>query len=265
MPGPDVVTIADQTVTLAERQVETVTVGYTQITSEGSHSHTAGQVGADPAGTAAAAVTAHTAAADPHPTYLSQAEGDARYAPLGASGAVFPLSGYGLAAASGDPLNFLANGAVSSGQVALARTWIPANTAITNLWLAVRTGGTYETSAVPNRLALYTDAGVQVTATADDDTLWTTPGWRGGAVAAPVAGQAAGRFVYIGAIWGGFTGVAVPFPTGVDDSHTPWFSVGVGETHRRAMYATGQSALPASFDPASFGTATTFFPLVGVS
>lgn len=38
------------------------------------HATTAAQVGADPAGTAAAAVAAHAAALDPHPTYTTAAE-----------------------------------------------------------------------------------------------------------------------------------------------------------------------------------------------
>jgi hypothetical protein len=42
----------------------------------------AGDVGADASGTAAAAIAAHLAAADPHPTYLTQAEAGALYAPL---------------------------------------------------------------------------------------------------------------------------------------------------------------------------------------
>jgi hypothetical protein len=42
----------------------------------------AGDVGADVNGTAAAAIAAHLAAADPHPTYLTQAEAGALYAPL---------------------------------------------------------------------------------------------------------------------------------------------------------------------------------------
>jgi len=37
----------------------------------------------DPAGTAASAVAAHEAASDPHPTYLTDAEGDAQYSQLG--------------------------------------------------------------------------------------------------------------------------------------------------------------------------------------
>lgn len=39
----------------------------------------AADVGADAAGTAAAAIAAHEAAANPHPDYLTQTEGDARY------------------------------------------------------------------------------------------------------------------------------------------------------------------------------------------
>jgi hypothetical protein len=46
------------------------------------HSVTAAQVGADPTGTAAAAVAAHVALADPHTQYLTAAEGNAAYQPL---------------------------------------------------------------------------------------------------------------------------------------------------------------------------------------
>ena len=44
--------------------------------------YTAGDVGADASGTAAAAVAAHEAAGDPHPGYLTSAEGAAAYQPL---------------------------------------------------------------------------------------------------------------------------------------------------------------------------------------
>lgn len=46
------------------------------------HSVTAAQAGADPAGTAAAAIATHEAAVDPHPGYLTPAEGNAAYQPL---------------------------------------------------------------------------------------------------------------------------------------------------------------------------------------
>ncbi len=47
----------------------------------------AADVGADAAGTAEAAVAAHVAATNPHPEYLTQAEGDTAYAPIAHVGA----------------------------------------------------------------------------------------------------------------------------------------------------------------------------------
>lgn len=47
--------------------------------TDNPHGVTAAQAGADPAGTAAAAVSAHEAAGDPHSQYLTQAEGDSLY------------------------------------------------------------------------------------------------------------------------------------------------------------------------------------------
>lgn len=60
----------------------TLGTGATQA-AHGNHTHTPAAVGADPAGTAAASMTAHTAAADPHTTYLNQTRGDARYSQTG--------------------------------------------------------------------------------------------------------------------------------------------------------------------------------------
>lgn len=175
----------------------------------------------------------------------------------------FPLSGYGLLAASGDPSGFLANSNATNNSIFMARVWIPAGVVVTSLWAAVRTGGSYSATGTPNQLGLYTDAGVQVAITPDDPTLWSASGWRGGALPAPVPAESAGRWTYIGLIVGGYT-VGLPYPTGVDDAHASWFSGGVGATPRRAMYASG-SSLPASFNPSSYGTPTTYLSLVGVS
>lgn len=58
----------------------------------------AADVGADPTGTAAAAVAAHEAAGDPHPQYLTAAEGNAAYEAAGAvaahAAAADPHTGY---------------------------------------------------------------------------------------------------------------------------------------------------------------------------
>jgi hypothetical protein len=177
----------------------------------------------------------------------------------------YPASGYGLKSISVDPMSVQSNSAISSGTIWASRLWIPAGVAITNLWAAVRTGGTHDGSTTPNRLGLYDDTGAQVALTADDSTLWTAAGWRGGALAGgPVAAQGAGRFVYVLWIVRGMTGLAMPFPVNANDANGPYASQGVGGGNRRTMYATGTS-LPASFAPASYGTATGYVSLVGVS
>lgn len=55
------------------------------LDEENPHNTTADQVGADTAGTAAATMQAHLAAADPHPQYLLPVEADALYDQLGAA------------------------------------------------------------------------------------------------------------------------------------------------------------------------------------
>lgn len=56
--------------------------GRTGVVTAQSGDYTPAQVGADPAGTAAAAIVAHLAAGDPHPQYLTPAEADALYAAI---------------------------------------------------------------------------------------------------------------------------------------------------------------------------------------
>ncbi|MGW4426441.1 hypothetical protein [Streptosporangium sp. NPDC004631] len=219
----------------------------------------------DPAGTASAAVSAHTGAADPHPGYLTPAEADAIYAPLRGTG-IYPPAGYGLLAMSGTPESFMLGSSPSNNTATGACVWIPAGVAITNLWAAVRAGGTYSASGTPNRLGLYDDNGAQVALTPDDSTLWTAAGWRGGALTGgPIAAQGAGRWVYVLAIVGGMSGVTVPYPSAANDANSPWFDVGVSVARRRAFYTGGVVAMPASFDPTGYGTPTTYVPLLGVS
>ena len=64
----------------------TASSGDDQAASRADHVHarpTAAEVGADVSGTAAAAVAAHEAAADPHPGYLTAAEGNVAYVGVG--------------------------------------------------------------------------------------------------------------------------------------------------------------------------------------
>lgn len=178
----------------------------------------------------------------------------------------YPSSGYGLLAMNADPMMMQGQAAISSLRW-YSRLWIPANTAITSVWAAVRTGGTHDGVTGTNRIGLYTDAGVAVDALADTPTLWTAAGWRGGALpGGTIAAQAAGRFVYLVWIIRGYGGgnPVMPYPSNSGDSTAAYASTGVSGGNRRAAYDAG-SDLPASFNPATVGTSTGSMTLVGVS
>jgi hypothetical protein len=66
---------------------ERVPMDQAGVTVDASAQQIADLKDADPSGAAAAAVAAHEAAADPHPTYLTEAEGNLLYAPLNWPGA----------------------------------------------------------------------------------------------------------------------------------------------------------------------------------
>ncbi|MFI6909869.1 hypothetical protein ACIBKY_52015 [Nonomuraea sp. NPDC050394] len=224
----------------------------------------------EPSGTASAAVTAHEAAGDPHPGYLTASEGNAAYATLShihPPKDVYPASAYGLLAMTGDPMAFMNNSSFGVNTVMLTRVLIPAGAAITNVWVAVRTAGTHDASTPNNQIAIYDDTGTLVAATADAPTLWTGSGWRGAAlVGGPIAAQASDRYVYVAALARGITGCVLPHPSSANDNQVVWFCrPAVGTVKRRALYISGQTSLPASFDPSAGGTETTFALLAGVS
>jgi hypothetical protein len=112
------------------------------------HSTTAAQVGADPTGTAATAVAAHEAALDPHPQYLTEAEGDAAYDALGAAAAAQaasqPLDATLTALAGANwALNALpiGTGADTVSQVAFAANTFPARASTGDLVAKTITDG----------------------------------------------------------------------------------------------------------------------------
>jgi hypothetical protein len=181
----------------------------------------------------------------------------------------FPLSGYGLLAASGDPLNFITSANTVTGNLWYARVWIPAGVVITNLWAACQSAGTWDSSSAPNQLAIYSDAGTRLDMTADSGTMWATAGWCGGALSGgPIASQSTGRFVYLG--WcarGQGNAYAMHFATvqtgGPAIQAGP---AGSGATHRRAFFTSASgTGFPSSLDPTSYGTAIGYVPLLGVT
>lgn len=70
---------------------------YADLSGKPTIPSTATDVGADPAGAASTAITNHVAATDPHPQYLTPAEGNAAYDAAGsASGAATAAQGYAI-------------------------------------------------------------------------------------------------------------------------------------------------------------------------
>lgn len=287
MSGPDIVEITS-TVAVTERRTDVVTVGYTQVTGDSSHSHDPASIGAIPANTVTdkgdiliatgpGAVTRLPAGTDGDVLTVdsSQTVGLKWAAPPSGGGSgglmepdVYPLlEGYGFVGASYRPMPS-GTSVLGNGVMHFARVWIPAGREIDGLWIAVRTAaGGHDGTSGPNCLAIYDDSGNLIDTTVDDASLWTDVGWRGDLLSGgPIPAQQTGRFVYVSAIARGFsTSPGVSFPTGTNDGDAPWFVSGPTGGNRRSFYLSGQTSVPASFDPTSAGTATTFMPLYGVS
>jgi hypothetical protein len=179
-----------------------------------------------------------------------------------AEGPAYPLAGYGLVAATDNPGSFNGTGSIGTGYVWLTRMWVPPNTSFNKIALVVTTSSTYTPSAVPNQMGWYTDDGVLQDVTADDSAMWSTSNsWYVGTLSTPVPAQSSGRFIYVATITGGFSGVSHFYLTGAN--YIVLTSI-VGSAKRRCMYANGQTSLPTSFDPTSYGTPTAYIPLMGL-
>ena len=288
---------------------------------------TAALVGKENAGVAATLDAAHVAAGDPHPQYLTAAEGNAAYAAAGhthpqsditnlvtdlaakvptsrtvtagtglsgggdlsanrtlavsygtAAGTaaegndtrlgdlrpIYPLAGYDLAAASGDPQTFSkVLAAFGSGYQFFTRIWVPAGVAFSQLVLAVKTSATYSADGRTNQLAVYTDAGVLIDSTPDDSAMWATSDtWYVGTLSlGTVAAQSAGRFIYGSFTIGGFANVSPLFSVAADIDVLNKIP---GSSRRRTAYLTSQTGPIGTFNPNTVGNATNYVPLIGL-
>jgi hypothetical protein len=190
----------------------------------------------------------------------AQATGLAWNKPLGDS--AYPAAGYGLVAMTENPGACNGLGSIGTGYVWLTRIWVSPFTRFSKIALVVATGDTYTPSAVPNQLGWYTDDGVLQDVTPDDSTLWSTSNsWYVGTLSTPVPAQSTGRFIYIATLTGGYSNVSHLYVAGAN--HDVITTI-VGSPKRRCMYANGKTALPPSFDPTSYGTATGYIPLMGL-
>lgn len=186
----------------------------------------------------------------------------------GAAGATAPYIAkmQGFVTWTGDPLNWTTRSGVGDGDVSLICLPVPAGEALGRAWIAVGVAGTYLSTGKPNRLGVWDESGALLSLTADDSTLYTAAGWRSGALLTPQAAGAA-RNVFVGLIVGGMTSLQLLYPTSANLVGSVEGNVlnGGPITRRRAVYLTGQSALPSSFDPTSVGTVTAYMPLVALS
>ena len=185
--------------------------------------------------------------------------------PIGDS--VFPvLSQYGFVAATGDPMLFGASEAFGPGQIAISRVWVPAQKTITSLWCLVLTAGSHDGSGVENKLGIWDDDGVLLGQTPDNSGVWTGGiGWRGDALfGGAIAAESTGRFVYVGIMAHGITGLMIADRVAPDAQA---FQSGPSGGKRRNMTndSASPSGLPPSFNPTSYGSISGHTPCLAIS
>ena len=174
---------------------------------------------------------------------------------------VYPLSAYGFIAASAPPDAFTSSaGDGGGGYIRIVRIWVPAGRAINGLCVHVHQAGTYGGSGW-NGGGIYDDSGSLVGSSADTPTLWDTAGWRDVNLTGAIPAQSSGRFVYAAILSNGYSGLQFLFA--VTSNPAPIVG-GHGVTNRRNIFEPGVSTLPASFNPASYGTAGGYLPPIGL-
>jgi len=169
---------------------------------------------------------------------------------------------------TGDPLNWTTRSPMGDGDVAVIELPVPAGQTLSRAWVAVSSAGTYGATGKPNQFRLYDSGGALLTSSADDPTLFAAVGWQSLVLGSVIAAGSVPRSVYLGMIVGGQSGLQLFYPTAANLVGSPADGNvlnGGPAVRRRGFYLSGQSTLPASFDPASAGTVTAYMPLVGLS
>lgn len=182
---------------------------------------------------------------------------DERLAAVGA----YPLSAYGFVAAAMPIEHFNESGNLGDGTLFLTRVWVPGGAAITGIAVHVRAAGVAPGGAADfNGGVIYSDAGAQVGITADNDTgLWDVVGWHALDLVAPIAAQAAGRFVRVGVVMNDYTGtVGLWYGLGASGNVPLNGGAGAASGHRRSVFENGVTTPAASITPATYGTLTGF-------
>lgn len=168
----------------------------------------------------------------------------------------YPISAMGFCAIAAAPETFTGDSSLSTGDFFVPRMWVPGGQPIARAAVHIHTAGTFASDGLFNGAVVFDDAGNQLGISADTPTLWAAAGWRNVALTATIAPQAAGRFVRVGFMCRGWTGTHLWFSSPFADV----LNGGITTTHRRNIVQTGTTAVPASINPATFGTASSFVP-----
>lgn len=178
----------------------------------------------------------------------------------------YPPAGYGFIALSDDPNYTQVPGSFGSNTILFRRVFVPANRSITGVYFALRAGSAQDGVNFGNKVTVFDDAGLNPISSAVDETLWTTGGWRGAPLLSTIAPQAVDRYVYALALVRGHAGgVGFCNPSGANDSNGPYTAIGVSQPKRRGGYWNGQTAIPATIDPTTIGTASGFTVCCGLT
>lgn len=174
--------------------------------------------------------------------------------PAGVAGEVYPLSAYGLVAASLNPEAATAQSGIGNWVV---RIWVPAGATITKIGTYISTSGASGTGN--NSFAIYDDAGNFITSTVIDADMWTVAGWKFKTLPAPIAPEVAGRFIRVAV---SIDGTAAYMLYSTHGGLTTMFNGG-NVSHRRAWSGPSRTAgWPSTINIASEGTEYSYLPFI---
>jgi hypothetical protein len=177
----------------------------------------------------------------------------------GTSHDVYPLSAYGFHSASANLGVF--TGTSTIAEAWFVRTFVPAGSIINAIATTVQVAGTLGAGGL-NSFAIYDDTGILVDSTTPDDTMWQTTGWIVKTLVTPIAAQGSDRFVYAAISSRGYT---TPPNIKYNNTVSALTDGGGYLVNNRRVFLNSISSWPASFDPASYGSATGgFLPLVAL-
>ena len=154
----------------------------------------------------------------------------------------------GLLAWAGDPAAAVGGVTISSGAVYTVRVTLPAGGTVSKVWMVISTaGGTL--TAGQNFLGLYNAAGTRVGVTADQTTAFGSAQILGAALTAPYV--AAGGHLFVAVLCNGGSPITLASMSGIAAGGVAIGNAGLAgaDGYRFGFAATGQTALPASFDP----------------